>query len=213
MFGNRNVDNGNVTIIHNAIDLEKFKFNKTIRNEIRKKLNISPDEIVVGNVGRFTDQKNHEFLIDVFNELYNKNSKYKLLLIGTGKKEKFIKAKVKKLKLNKNVLFMGYKSNSNEYMQAMDLFVFPSKFEGLGIVLIEAQANGLICFTSKDRVPYDAKVSKLLNFIPLKNNKEEWAEEILKADIKRKNVEKQIKEKGYNIKDEIKKIEKLYIEF
>ena len=212
MFGKKSVDNGKVTIIHNAIDFEKFKFNKSIRNEIRKQLNIYPDEIVVGNVGRFTNQKNHTFLIDIFNELYKRNSQYKLLLIGTGENEKIIKEKVRKLKLDKNVILGGYKSNVNEYMQAMDLFVFPSKFEGLGIVLIEAQANGLACFTTKDTVPSEAKINCNLQFISLEESAKKWAEKIIKTKIDRKNVEENFKKSGYLIDDMVKKLEKIYVE-
>lgn len=212
MFGKGNVDAGKVTIIHNAIDFERFKFNDIVRNEMRKQLNIATDEIVIGNVGRFTNQKNHTFLIDIFDELYKRNSQYKLLLIGTGENEKIIKEKVKKLNLDKNVIFAGYKSNVNEYIQAMDLFVFPSEFEGLGIVLIEAQANGLACFTTKDTVPSEVKINCNLQFISLKESAKKWAEKIIQAKTDRKNVEEKFKKSGYLIDDMVKKLEKIYLE-
>lgn len=210
LFGKNEVNNGNVEIIHNAIDLEKFKFNKDKSEELRKKLNIE-NKIVMGHVGRFTTQKNHTFLIDVFYEFHKKNNNSVLMLVGTGKKEKEIHNKVDTLGLTDSVIFIGYKNNVNEYMWAMDVFVFPSIFEGLGLVLIEAQAAGLKCFTSKDVVPKEAKVSNLLEYISLKNSSKIWADIILKTDLEKKNVISEIKNRGYSIEFTAKKLERFYM--
>lgn len=210
LFGKKEVQKNNVKVIHNAVDLKKFKFNEDTRNKIRKELGIE-DKLVIGHVGRFTTQKNHNFLIDIFNEIHKKNSNSVLMLVGTGEKEAEIHEKVKKIGLEESVLFIGFKNNVNEYMWAMDLFVFPSLFEGLGLVLIEAQATGMKCFTSKDVVPEEAKVSSLLRYISLNDSAKLWADEILKNKVVRNNKYKDIKEKGYDICDTGKELEEFYI--
>lgn len=209
LFGKKEVEKGNVKVIHNAVDLDKYKFNEEKRNEIRKELGIQ-DKLVIGHVGRFTAQKNHTFLIDIFNEIHKVNKDAVLMLVGTGEKEKEIRDKVEQLNLTENVLFMGFKNNVNEYMWAMDLFVFPSLFEGLGLVLIEAQATGMRCFTSKDVVPLEAAVTPLLEYIILDDNKEVWANEILNSLKIRVNKFKEIKDKGYDINDTGSQLEIFY---
>ena len=201
LFGKKIVKSDKFKVVHNAVDLEKFKFNNEIREKIRKELNVNSDTLLIGHVGRFTQQKNHDFLIDIFNEIHKKNQNTKLLLIGTGIKENDIKEKVKNLNLQDSVIFEGFKNNVNEYMLAMDIFLFPSKFEGLGLVLIEAQATGLPCYTSKDVVPNEAKVSNLLEYISLKNSAKEWAYIVLSNNNCRLNVYKSIKSLGYDIED------------
>lgn len=211
LFGKKEVRKNNVKVIHNAVDLQKFKFNEEKRKKIRRELHIE-DKLVIGHVGRFTTQKNHTFLIDIFNEIHKKNRNSVLILVGTGEKEDEIHKKVKNLGLEENVLFIGFKNNVNEYMWAMDLFVFPSLFEGLGLVLIEAQATGMKCFTSKDVVPKEAKVSDLLEYISLSYNAKLWADRILENNITRDdNKYKEIKEKGYDICDTVRELEKFYI--
>lgn len=208
LFGKKS--NNKVQIIRNAVDYDKFKYNEEIRKEIRKDLNIKDDEILIGNVGRFVKQKNHLFLIDIFYE-YQLKCNSKLLLIGTGELEDEIRAKVKKLKIEDKVIFLGFKTNVNDYMQAMDYFTFPSLFEGLGLVLIEAQAAGLTCFASKDVIPNEAKITKELEFISLDKTSMEWAEQIPKKITKRINSYSQIKENGYLIEDVVENLQNLYI--
>ena len=211
LFGEKIINSDKFKVIHNAIDYDKFKFDENKRKEIRKKLNIKDDEIVVGHVGRFSNQKNHEFLIDIFAELYKKNDKFKLLLIGTGETEELIKEKVKKLNIESRVIFLGFKEDVSKYYNVMDLFLFPSKFEGLGITLIEAQANGLICFTSKDVVPEEAKLSDNLHFIELNKSDEMWAEEILKYNLSRISCKNEFIENKYLICDIVYELENKYI--
>lgn len=199
LFGKKIVKSDKFKVVHNAVDLDKFKFNNEIREKIRKELNVNSDTLLIGHVGRFTQQKNHDFLIDIFNEIHKKNNNTKLLLIGTGIKEKDIKEKVKNLNLQNSVIFEGFKTNVAEYMFAMDIFVFPSKFEGLGLVLIEAQATGLPCYTSKDVVPTEAKVSNLLEYISLADSSVEWAKIILTNTNKRHDCSDSIKAANYDI--------------
>ena len=198
-----------VNIFKNAIDLDKFIYNNEKGKEIREKYAIKEDEIVCGNVGRMTEQKNHKFLIEIFKEVCSKDSKYKLLLIGKGKKEEELKELVKKYNIDKNVIFAGFQEKAYDFFNAMDLFVFPSKFEGLGIVLIEAQANGLNCLVSEN-IPAEAKITNGVKSISL-DNKEDWIKEILLTSKQRQDYYKDIEKAGYNIKREIKNLENYYI--
>ena len=211
LFGEKIINSDKFKVIHNAIDYDKFKFDGNKRKEIREELNIKDDEIVVGHVGRFSNQKNHEFLIDIFDELYKKNDKFKLLLIGIGETEELIKEKVKKLNIENRVIFLGFKEDVSKYYNAMDLFLFPSKFEGLGITLIEAQANGLICFTSKDVVPEEAKLSDNLYYIKLSDGFKKWTEKIENCNLSRISSKKEFVENRYLICDIVYELENKYI--
>ena len=144
MFGNRKKD---VLILNNAVNLEKFGYNEDIRKKVRTQLEID-DKFVIGHVGRFEQEKNHIFLIEIFNEIHKKNPKTVLMLIGTGSLLQSIKLKAKELNLEDSILFMGICENTYELYQAMDIFVLPSIFEGLPVVGIEAQASGLKCIFS-----------------------------------------------------------------
>lgn len=211
LFGNKTFEDGKVTIIKNAIDVDKFKYNEEIRNKIREQLNIE-NKLVIGHVGRFVEQKNHEFLIDIFNEIHKKKEASILLLIGDGPLEDKIKKKVKSLHLEDVVIFLGVKSNVNEYMQAMDIFVFPSLYEGLGIVAIEAQVSKLPVFIS-DAVPDEVIISNNIYKINLTDNDDVWSDKVLNNDIDR--VMAQIdstKCKEYTIAYATKTLEKKYIE-
>jgi len=148
LFGNKEYDKGNVYLLNNAIDIDKFKYNKVIRDRIRKEYNISKDTLVVGHIGRFVKQKNHEYLIDIYNEIYKQNKNSILLLAGQGPLMDSIKTKVKELNLSNNVKFLGQINNPNELYQAMDVFVLPSLYEGLPVVGVEAQSSGLLCILS-----------------------------------------------------------------
>lgn len=211
LFNEDIVKSDKFKVIHNGVDLKKYSFNDKIRNDIRKKYNIDNNTIVMGHVGRFVEQKNHKFLISIFKEYNEINKNSILLLVGEGILMNEIKEDTKRLGISSKVIFTGYKSNVNDYMQAMDVFVLPSKFEGLGLVLIEAQASGLPCFTSKDVVPNDAKVSDLLTFINLNNNAKEWAEYIYHSNLNRKNVDEEIRNNGYDINEATLDLQEFYL--
>ncbi len=211
LFGNDIIYSKNFKVIHNGVDLKKYAFNLTVRNKIRKMYKIGSNEVVIGHVGRFAAQKNHEFLIDIFNEYHKINSNSRLLLVGTGILEESIKKKAQDLKIEDKVIFAGFRNDVNNYMQAMDLFVLPSIFEGLGLVLIEAQASGLPCFTSKDVVPKEAHVSNLLTFINLNNNAREWANIINNSKLIRTNVSEKIKLNGYDISETTLELQNFYL--
>ena len=209
------VKSARFTIIHNAIDLNKFKFNPVIRKRIRQELGISDDTKVIGHVGRFTPQKNHKFLIDFYEEVYKKNKNSVLILIGTGPLYEEIKQKVKSLNLEKNVLLLGKKVNVHDYYQAFDAFVLPSIYEGLGIVLIEAQASGLPCLTS-DRVPSISKITDNIQYISLDSTISEWINQynaVIGLSHDRNDECQKIIASGFNIDKEIVKLEDCYLRF
>ncbi len=202
-----------IITIKNAVDIDKYRYAPIKADCMRKKLKLDGKK-VVGHVGRFTHQKNHTFLIDVFKELLDVDSDYRLLLIGEGILEEQIKIKAKAYGIENKIIFAGFKKNVEDYMQAMDLFVFPSEFEGLGLVLIEAQAAGLPCYTSEKVVPQEAKVSDLLMYIPLEDDPKLWAEQIDKTwkNFKRETPEESITKRGYSIVETAKQLERYYLE-
>ena len=214
-FYNKKIMNSDKYLnINNAIDYDKFKFNSEIRKQYRKELNIE-NKLVVGNVGRLHFQKNQEFLIDIFNEIQKKNNDSILLLVGQGEDYDKLIAKVKSLNLIDKVKFLGVRNDVEKLMQTMDLFVFPSVFEGLGLVLVEAQASNLLVYASKDVIPKVVKVNEeRFKFISLKRSPVEWAVEILsdldKVDLRNNNNSNNIKNAGYDIVTEAKKVQEYF---
>lgn len=200
-------------VIHNAVDVEKLKFNEERRNEIREELGLK-NAFVLGHVGRFTYQKNHEFLIGVFAEIKKLEDKARLILIGDAVEDKSYlesaKAKVKELNLTDSALFLGMRNDTPELFSAMDAFVFPSHFEGLGIVGIESQISGLPSFFS-DTLPRDLNVTPLAKFLPLNDGKL-WANEIIKAKSSvRTDYTDLIIKAGYSVKEEAKRVEEFFL--
>lgn len=200
LFGKK----ADIKILHNAIDVQKFKFDKSIRDKVRKEINLE-DKFIIGHVGRLCFQKNQEFLIDLLYEVRKKKDAV-LLLIGEGDTKK-LKEKAKKLGMLAYIVFLGPEDNINNYYQAMDCFVLPSRYEGLGIVAIEAQAAGLptICSTA---VPREAKITDLVDFLDLNAPISKWAEKV--KSVKRKDVSEEIKKAGYDIKMESEKLLQYY---
>lgn len=198
-----------IDIIPYAIEVEQYKFNTKVREEYRKLFGIQ-DEFVIGHVGRFAYQKNHEFLIDVFNEVVRIDGRMKLLLVGVGELERTIKEKVKELGIENNVIFAGKRDDVNCLMQAMDLFAFPSKFEGFGIVLIEAQATGLKCIASNE-IPAEAQITDNIEFLEL--DKEQWIDKFLeyRAGYNREDMTDIMEDKGWGMRKHVRKIEQIYI--
>jgi glycosyltransferase involved in cell wall biosynthesis len=207
LFGPQ-IQRDKIQLMKNAINVDKYIFNQKIRKEVREKLGVE-NCFVLGHVGRMSKEKNHEFLIDTFNEVYKRNNKARLLLIGEGNTEVNIKDKVNEYGLQDVVILLGWRNDVERIMQAMDLFLLPSLFEGLGIVLIEAQAAGLKCICS-DRVPKEAAITNNVEFIPLDIDK--WADKVFKNsnDYDRENMYECITNAGYNIKYSVKELEKLY---
>jgi len=206
-FGNRY----KYIIFNNAIEPERYVFNSIARNSIRNNLYLPENAFVIGYVARFVKQKNYFFLINVFKNILYKNDNSFLLLIGDGKLLKKIKKYVATLNLLKNVLFYGVSERVYELYSAMDVFVFPSLFEGLGIAGIEAQCAGLPVIASLN-IPKEMQVTDLVSWLDLKVGAEKWAEKVLEYSIpkKRENMTEIITRNGYNIKNECNKLENEY---
>lgn len=214
LFGNKTYDQGKVYLLNNAIDVDKFKYNEKVRKTKRKELNIKDNEIVIGHIGRFVKQKNHEFLIDIFNEVHKQNKNTILLLAGDGPLKEEIQNKVKELNLDKSVKFLGQRNDANELYQAMDAFVLPSLYEGLPVVGVEAQASGLPCFFSTDMTK-ETKVLDESIFIELVYTPKKWADTVLRVlkETKRTNTSKEITDNNFNIAVEAEKLEQQYENF
>ena len=209
LFGKRKFE-----IINNGKDIEKFKYNETVRNEFRKKYNLE-NKVVIGHIGNFNEQKNHEFLIKILSELLkNGNKEYYCILIGTGYLQEKIKQQVEDLEIKENVLFVGQTEEVEKWIQAMDIMVFPSKFEGFPNVLVEWQIAGLPSIIS-DKITNAVQLTDLVKFESIEKSPSDWVEKICNIEVNDRNknqqeILEQIKEKGFDIKENAKKLEKIY---
>ena len=197
-------------IINNAIDATAYSFNPKKRIEIRHQLGLA-DKLIIGHVGRFNPQKNHLFLLDIFAALLKKEPNAVLLLVGGGENMLKIQAKAHALGIAEHVRFLGVRSDVADLMQAMDVFVFPSLYEGLGIVLIEAQAAGLPCVVS-DTIPREAYLTDLVTAERLSSSTETWADNILeKRNFPRIDRRAEIAAHGFDITTGAVKLQEFYI--
>lgn len=206
MFGNNKY-----TIIKNGISINKFKYNLEIRQRIRTKLGIHGKR-AIGFVGRLEYQKNPLFAVEIFNELLKINSNYVLLIVGDGSLRRETELLVRTYGIEENVYFMGNIESVNEIYSAMDAILLPSRHEGLGIVLIEAQTNGLLGLTSKDVVPKEAYITDLLHSKSLSDRAIDWAHEIemimkCKSNIDRERYSNVVQKSGYDIETEAIKLQ------
>ena len=177
-FGERAYKNGEVKILHNALDLDVYKYEPEERKRIRAEFGLKESEILCGHVGRFSPQKNHDFLIDTFFEICKERSNYKLLLVGKGELEEQIRENCVEKGLLDKVIFAGVRSDIPAVLSAMDVFVFPSLYEGMPNTVIEAQATGLPCLIS-DNITKEANVSGLVYFKSLNLGPSEWAKQVM----------------------------------
>lgn len=208
LFGNKAFDQGEVKIIHNAIDVEKFKFDEVARKKLRKEFGIMDSTIVIGHVGRFVQTKNHTFLVDVFKKYHERNPDSKLLLIGIGPLENQIKDKIRKLDLVESVIFLGQRDDINKLYSVMDIFCLPSLYEGLPVVGVESQATGLPIIFSNG-VSHEAIISKNAKIVP---NQETGAYIEKMDEITQENKQRALASINENmsIKNEAPKLEAIY---
>ena len=200
MYGKKMMDSEKVTIINNAIDLKKYAFDSSKRKGLRKKLGLA-NELVIGHVGRFMYQKNHDFLVDVFNKISQNCPSAILLLIGDGPLRPTIEKKVKMLGLAKKVKFLGLRNDVQDLYNVMDIFILPSHYEGLPVVGVEAQANGLPCLFSTN-VTKETQLTHSAEFLNLSSGAAKWAETVLSIRCERnKNVEDEMKKANFEIQD------------
>lgn len=213
LFGDKVYDDGKVFLLNNAIDLNNFKYDEKIRIEKRKELGIDDTKLVIGHLGRFVTQKNHEFLIEIFNEIQKKNKNAILLLAGQGPLKEKIEEKVKNLGIDDKVFFLGQVNDAYKLYQAFDVFLLPSLYEGLPVVGVEAQATGLLCELSSDMTK-ETKVLETTRFISLNKSADEWANIILTdfSKFKRHDTTDEVTRNNFNIEKESSKLVDKYNE-
>lgn len=209
--GNFLFDDKEFIVINNGLEIDSLKFSVENRNKIRKELNIQDNEVVIGLVAKFEEQKNHNFLIDVFYEYQHLNSKGKLVLVGEGSLLDEMKSKVKILNLQDKVLFLGKRDDTDKIYSAIDVFVMPSWFEGLSISIVEAQVNGLKCYTSTN-VDRESDVSGNVEFLSLDKGAKYWAEKILENDNSRDEQALEKIPDKFKIEETIKVLTNIYEE-
>ena len=212
LFPKRIIDNRLFFVVPNGIETDRFRFDQKKRDCFREQWGLQ-DQFVIGNIGRLCYQKNQSFLLDVFSQLHSIQTKSKLLLVGAGNDEQMLRNKARSLNIEQDVLFYGTTSVPEEALWAMDAFVFPSRFEGLGIVAIEAQAAGLPVFCS-EAIPKEAFVTKQMYSIPLREGAVNWAKRISAFRIvqDRAAMATQVRQSGFDIQDVAEGIEKRYLE-
>lgn len=211
LFGKNFFNSGKVTVFNNAVDTSKFAFSTSNRDKLRKELGIS-NKYVIGHIGRFTKQKNHYFLIDIFEQYYKKNSNAVLLLVGIGELQDEIKDAVKKKKLEDAVIFLGKRSDVDELYSAMDLFVLPSLYEGLPVVGVEAQVSGLPCIFSNE-ITREVAITENVYFLPIDGSVSDWCSQITNfenLDLKRDKLK--LKDCSFDIKVQANNLVEYYDE-
>ena len=206
LFGNKPFD-----VLRNTIDYEAFRFDQQVRDDYREKLCIKDSEYVIGHTGRLTSQKNQLFLLDVIEEVLKMKPNARLVLVGDGEDQAKIETVIKKKNLEGKVDLLGERDDINKILQAMDLFLFPSLYEGLGISLLEAEAAGLQCICS-NAVPIDAKIVDSLCYLSLESGPKEWAKAIVNGvhDVDRTHVNL---DKKYDVKQNKMALKQLYINY
>lgn len=200
----------NFEVLNNAIDTDLYTYNKEKADKVKKEFGIE-NKFVVGHVGRFNYPKNHKFIIDVFNEVQKVKEDSVLMLVGDGDLRHEIEQKVQDLGLSDKVIFTGIRSDVNDLMQAMDVFLFPSLYEGLPVTMVEAQASGLKCIIS-DKVPLECKMTENVVVVRLEESPQKWAKEVLKYEkYERQNTKEEIVKANFDIKANAKYLQEFYL--
>ena len=209
-FTERFINSENYKLISNAIDIEKFEYDPLSNKRIRTSLSIPDSSFVLGHVGRFENQKNHLYLIDVFAEIVRQHEDSRLLLIGIGSLEDLCRKKANDLGISDKIIFAGQRNDVNMCYSAMNCFVLPSLFEGFPFVLVEAQVNGLRCYIS-DTISKSVDVTDSVSFLSIDEKPSVWAEEILKCNsIRLEERQIQNAKDMYDLKKETRRIEGIY---
>jgi len=217
MYGKEATINGDVNIAKNGIEVERYSFNRKIRDDKRSELHLG-ESLVLGHVGAFVPVKNHEYLVEIFSEIHKIEPTAVLILVGDGELVDTIMKKVSILEINDSVRFLGRRQDVNQIMQALDLFILPSKFEGMPLVGIEAQAAGLPCFFSSS-VSKEIAITEDVNFLDINEAPIKWANTIIeytRLNLRNKNRElssQMIIDNGYDISETVKEIESVYLKY
>ena len=208
LYGAKACEKPNYIFLPNAIETEKYGFSEEESAKCRKEFGLE-GKFVLGHIGRFHESKNHMFLLEVFAEVCKKRTDAVLLLVGDGELRDKIEAKIHDLKIEDRVVLTGKRNDVPHLLQAMDIFVFPSKWEGLPVTVVEAQATGLPCIIS-DKITKDVDVSELVKRLPTDDPKA-WAQEIIATPTERKNVTDKIKKAGFDVKDTARRLTDFYM--
>ena len=209
LYGAKACQKTNYFFLPNAIDVEKYRFSQTDATLYRKMLGLE-GKFVIGHVGRFHEAKNHIFLLDVFAKICDSQSDAMLLLVGDGELRDVIITRIKSLSLEDRVILVGSRSDVPQLLNAMDVFMFPSKWEGLPVTVVEAQASGLPCIIS-EKITRDVDISFLVKRLPV-NDVNEWTKAVftLPSPSERVDVISEIKKKGFDVKDTAARVTKFY---
>ena len=214
LFGKKVAQSSRCQVVNNGIDVDKFVFSPEKRASIRTQLNITDECIVIGNIGRLAKQKNHMFFLEAFAAFKRIHTNSRALIVGDGEEQRRLKEKAEQLGIEKEVFFLGNRLDTDWLYSAMDLFLFPSLYEGLGIVLVEAQAAGLPCVVS-NTVPPEAKVSEFYETLDLSVKPDVWAQKCLDiwqetSDRNRTEGYEKIKASGYDIQSVVQTMTDIY---
>ena len=211
-FGSKVVSGDHYAVLNNAIDVNRFSYNPSVRNAVRDELGIGQIQLVVGHIGRYTKEKNHEFILKIFSELKKMDSNARLLMVGDGTLRTHIMQMAEQASLSSDVIFTGVRSDVERLVQAMDVFVLPSLYEGLPVTMVESQAAGLPCIIS-DKVPPECILTEgLVDIMTLSASPEAWAEKILtKRAIPRTDHRAEIAAHGFDITTEAVKLQEFYL--
>lgn len=214
VFGQKAMEEGKVKVIPNAIDVSKFAYDKSKRDEIRKQYGIQESNFVIGHVGRFDTVKNHEYLLEIFKQCYQQNPQFRLMLVGDGPMKTPMQEKAKQLGIEKAVVFTGNQKKVEEYYQAFDFFLLPSFYEGLPGTAIEAQTCGVAGILS-DTITQEAVVTDLMWQKSIELSPEEWAEEIVQYEKRydknsRTSKVEEVRSAGFDVKLQAQKLSEFY---
>lgn len=211
VFGKEAMEQGNVTIIPNAIDAARFTFDPEVRKQKREELHIQPQEFLIGEVGRFDPQKNQKYAVEILAECRKKNFPAKLILIGEGPLMENVRQQVEELRLQEYVIFTGLQKNVVPFYQAMDFFLLPSFYEGLPGVAVEAQASGLRGILS-DAITTETAMTSLMEFRSVQEPARVWADRIMACGhYERQNMLKQMQETGFDVKNLANRLQDFYL--
>lgn len=214
LFGDAAYDKGEVTLVANAIETDKYGFSKENRQSVRARLGLAKNALVIGHVGRFQVQKNHEKIIEIFCEIEKKEPEARLCLIGDGELKEQIQEQAGKAGVLDKIIFTGVCPDVERYLSAMDVFLFPSLFEGLPFTLLEAQANGLPCVIS-DQITKEAVISREnIKALSLAESPGKWADTVFEMNktgrVEREVAARRLAAAGFDIHEEARKLLELY---
>ena len=212
LFGEKGVRMGKFRVINNAIDPDQFGFSPAKRKMMREQFNVSDSMIIIGQIGRLSRQKNQGFGIDVFHDFHNKMPDSQFWIVGQGEDQEKLETQVEKNGLSDSVIFMGQRNDVNDLLTAMDILLFPSRWEGLSVAAIEAQSTGIPILAS-DKITPETAVTDLVQFLPLDAGASAWADqlsELAGQNRDRHGRREDIERSGFSIADAAKQLQEYY---